>query len=323
MRRVIKRLFLAIAAAAVLGVGLIAYTFVPEKIDVARYQSELNSFTATRPTDPASLPSVSLSLIKCGKMISRESFIFLGGRWSETYESGMAAILVQHPNGNILLDTGFGTNVDEHFRHIPSLMRTLTTYDKGTPAVRQLEQNGIPAERINRVILSHSHWDHVSGLEDFPGVEVWLPTEEEQFARSLSSNELIARILNSLNLHAFEFSDGAYESFEESFDLFGDGSVVLVPLPGHTPGSTGVFVNLRSGKRFLYIGDLTWAIDGIRLPAERPWISRKLADTDDEGVRKSIVRVHELTQRYPSLVVVPAHDRRVHDSIANFPETER
>src|SRR5262249_38058217 len=52
--------------------------------------------------------------------------------------------------------------------------------------------------------------------------------------------------------------------------LENDGSVALAPLPGHTTGSTGVFVNLRSGKRYLFTGDLTWALEGFKLPAERP-----------------------------------------------------
>jgi hypothetical protein len=84
-----------------------------------------------------------------------------------------------------------------------------------------------------------------------------------------------------------------------------------------------MFANLRSGKRLLFIGDLTWAIEGVQLPAERPWISRKLVDYDEEGVRRSIVKVHELMSRYPDLIVVPAHDRRIHDKIANFPDAER
>ena len=96
----------------------------------------------------------------------------------------------------------------------------------------------------------------------------------------------------------------------------------VVPLPGHTDGSTGVFVNLRSGKRFLFTGDLTWAIEGFELPAERPWLARKLVDVDEAEVRRSIVKVHQLMRKYPDLVVVPAHDRRVHDRIASLPNFE-
>ena len=88
------------------------------------------------------------------------------------------------------------------------------------------------------------------------------------------------------------------------------------------PARFGMFVNLRSGKRFLFIGDLTWALEGIELPAERPWVSRKLVDRDEAQVRASIVKVYQLSKRYPDLVVVPAHDRRVHNRIANFPDFE-
>jgi hypothetical protein len=69
--------------------------------------------------------------------------------------------------------------------------------------------------------------------------------------------------------------------------------------------------------------DLTWAIEGVKLPAERPWISRKLVDLDEVQVRRSIVKVHQLLERRPELVIVPAHDRRIHDQLANFPEVER
>jgi glyoxylase-like metal-dependent hydrolase (beta-lactamase superfamily II) len=128
---------------------------------------------------------------------------------------------------------------------------------------------------------------------------------------------------DKLKLHTFELSGPPYENFDRSLDLFEDGSIVLVPLPGHTPGSIGMFVNLRSGKRLFFIGDLTWAIEGVQLPAERPWMSRKLVDRDEEGVRRSIVKVYGVMKRYPEMMIVPAHDRRIHDKIANFPEVER
>jgi glyoxylase-like metal-dependent hydrolase (beta-lactamase superfamily II) len=173
------------------------------------------------------------------------------------------------------------------------------------------------------VILSHSHWDHISGLEDFPQAEVWAARAEIDYIDRLPVGELVRRMKDKIRWKAIEFSDGAYENFDRSLDLFKDGSIVLVPLPGHTPGSLGMFVNLRSGKRFLFTGDLTWSVEGVEIPTERPWIARKLVDLDEEEVRRSIVKVHLLRQRYPELIVVPAHDRRVHDRLANFPAVER
>src|SRR5262249_44626100 len=151
----------------------------------------------------------------------------------------------------------------------------------------------------------------------------WFVKEEAEYVQTLPSRELITHMRDRLRIHSFELSGGRYEDFDRSFDLFGDGTVVLVPLPGHTPGSIGMFVNLRSGKRFFFTGDLTWALEGIQLPAERPWTSRMLVDRDPELVRRSILKVYQLTKRYPDLVIVPAHDRRVHDLIAAFPDAEQ
>jgi glyoxylase-like metal-dependent hydrolase (beta-lactamase superfamily II) len=322
-KRPIKRILLALAAILVVAFGLLAYSFAPRKIDVKAYEAETTTFNPPENLNAALLPETTLSLIKCGKMTSRESFVYRGGSWSRQYESGMAAILVRHPKAVFLFDTGFGKNVDEHVKSIPFLMRKLTKYDKEQSAASQLERHGIRPDQIDMILISHSHWDHVSGWEDFPGVEGWMTREEALYSRALPESELMKRMLDKVKVREIDLSGPPYENFDRSFDLFGDGAVILVPLEGHTPGSMGMYVNLRSGKRFLFIGDLTWAIEGAQLPAERPWISRKLVDNDEEKVRRSIVRVHQLMTRYPDLIVVPAHDRRAHDKIAIFPEVER
>ncbi len=52
--------------------------------------------------------------------------------------------------------------------------------------------------------------------------------------------------------------------FDESLDLFGDGRLVLVPLPGHTPGSVGLFVTLDSGRRLFFSGDTSWRLEASK-----------------------------------------------------------
>jgi glyoxylase-like metal-dependent hydrolase (beta-lactamase superfamily II) len=300
--------------------GLLAYTFVPAALDPDAYGRD-ESFQPPDRTRNAQV-ELTLSLINCGKMLSRQAFVWLGGSWSQTYESGMAAALIRHPKATFLFDAGFGANVDAHIKTIPWLMRALTTYDKETNAAAQLAQHGLATTQINMVVVSHSHWDHVSGIEDFPGVQVLVAKEEEEHIGKLPPSELASQMRDKLNLRSIEFTADPYENFDRSYDLFGDGSIVLVPLPGHTPGSLGMFVNLRSGKRFLFVGDLTWAVEGIQIPAERPWLARKFVDLDEDQVRRSIVKVHRLLKRYPDLVVVPAHDRRLHSNIAQFPQVE-
>ena len=321
-KRVLKRTLLTLLLIIVVLLGLLVYSFSPRKLDVNAYAADTTEFHPAN-LNPATLPEVTLSLIKCGKMLSKQVFVYRGGSLSEPYESGMAAALIRHPKATFLFDTGFGANVDEHIKNIPFLMRKLTNYDKERPAAAQLAEHGIRPEQINMILISHSHWDHVSGWEDFSQIEGWMTREEAAYSRTLPDRELMKQMIDKVKLREIDINGPAYENFDRSLDLFGDGSIVLVPLPGHTPGSMGMFVNLRSGKRFFFIGDLTWALEGVQLPAERPWMSRKLVDQDEETVRHSIVRVHQLLNRYPEMIVVPAHDRRVHDRMALFPEVER
>lgn len=295
---------------------LLAYSFAPVKLDVTAE----NSFSANQKYAPAQLPEVSLSLLKAGKMPSRKVFAYRGGGVSDAYENGMAAILVRHPQASFLIDAGYGVNVEQHWRTIPWLLRQLSSYVKETPAAAQLQQHGI---KPDFALITHSHWDHISGLEDFPDLEVRMPVAERAFIDAHKYPGLIDQMIGKLNVKTFDFTAGPYENFDRSLDLFGDGSIVLVPLPGHTDGSMGVFVNLPSGKRFLFTGDLTWALEGFQLPAERPWVARKLVDYDEAEVRRSIVKVHLLMRKYPDLIVVPAHDRRVHERIASLPNFER
>jgi glyoxylase-like metal-dependent hydrolase (beta-lactamase superfamily II) len=86
--------------------------------------------------------------------------------------------------------------------------------------------------------------------------------------------------------------------------------VVIVPAPGHTPGSVLVFVALPTGRRLALVGDLVWQREGIALREERPWLMRRLADGDPAGVRESILRMAALAARFPELAIVPAHDAR-------------
>ena len=77
-----------------------------------------------------------------------------------------------------------------------------------------------------------------------------------------------------------------------------------------------VFVSVPSGRRYAFIGDLTWQLDGISRRVERPWLLRKLADSDPEQVRLGLLRVITLADL---MQIVPAHDRNAYDGIPRLP----
>ena len=77
-----------------------------------------------------------------------------------------------------------------------------------------------------------------------------------------------------------------------------------------TPGSVIIFVTLPSGTRYAFVGDLVWQLEGITQREERPWITRRRADTDAKANRENLLRMIALKERLPELIIVPAHDMR-------------
>jgi N-acyl homoserine lactone hydrolase len=305
-----KRVLVAVVLVLLVAFGALAWTFTAATLPVGEVAMDIPRINPPR--------QMKLSVLHTGKMFSKAAFAYRGGAFGEERVFGMAAVLVEHPQGALLIDAGFGRNVDEHVKTIPPLMRATSRYEKESPAVEQLARAGYDLARLKGVVITHAHWDHVSGLEDFPTVPVWLTQPELEFIRSGDRAVTLAASLGSKNYRVYGFADGKYLGYESSYDVFRDGSVVLVPAPGHTPGSIVAFVNTPDNKRYAFIGDMAWQREGVELPAERPWLSRRLVDLDPAGVRRELARLHRLAERNPDLVVVPAHDRRVLDTLPAF-----
>jgi glyoxylase-like metal-dependent hydrolase (beta-lactamase superfamily II) len=231
-------------------------------------------------------------------------FAYRGGSWRERRDFAMSAALVRHPRGDVLIDTGFGRNIDAQFATMPWFFRVSTTYERFSPAVEQLG-----AQKLRGILLTHAHWDHASGISDFPGTPVLVTAEERAFIRDGGFLSRVARDANGA-YEEYSFDGGPYLGFPRSHDLYGDGAIVVVPCPGHTPGSIVVFVTLPNAKRYAFVGDLAWQREGITEREERPWLMRSLADGDAPSVREGLLRMHAIAARYPEIALVPAHDAR-------------
>jgi glyoxylase-like metal-dependent hydrolase (beta-lactamase superfamily II) len=234
---------------------------------------------------------------------------YRGGSLFERRDFSMAGTLVKHPSGDLLIDTGFGRNIDAQFRTMPFLFQLITSFSLWRPAVDQLEAAGYDPESLHAILLTHSHWDHVSGLPDFPGVPVWVTPLEHQFIRKGGHGQF-GQPFTGIRYEEYAFEGGPCLGFPSSHDVYGDGSIMVVPAPGHTPGGVIIFVTLYNNTRYAFVGDLVWQLEGITLPAERPWIVRRLGDSDADANRENLLRMVALKQRLPDLVIVPAHDLR-------------
>jgi len=270
---------------------------------------------------------VSVSVVSTAEIASLHAFSVRGGSFINGFTSAIAAFLVEHPRGKVLIDAGAAREIDAHMKTIPFLMRAVSTLTLHQPTVDALKAGGLDPGRLSAIWLTHSHWDHVSGLADLSDeVPVWLTDEEIEYAWRDEGGGRLFRELQAQakpKIREHRLTDGAYGPFPWSKDYFGDGSVVLVSLSGHTPGSLGILVNLASGKRYLFIGDTAWAREGVEWPAEKPLVTRSMVDDDPTLVRDQLVFLHKLQKTNPELVIVPAHDARVHEQMAQFPDREK
>jgi glyoxylase-like metal-dependent hydrolase (beta-lactamase superfamily II) len=86
--------------------------------------------------------------------------------------------------------------------------------------------------------------------------------------------------------------------------------VVLLPAPGHTPGSQIVYVRLRDGREALFLGDVAWNAEQIRKLHYRPRIVTFVLGEDRRQVLAQFRALHELAAAQPEVVQVVSHDAR-------------
>jgi N-acyl homoserine lactone hydrolase len=254
-------------------------------------------------------PEVAVYQLPTGTYETRAAFAYAGGSFGDKRQFASTAILVTHPQGDFLIDAGFGSGIAAHVHAQPWFARA--AYEATGSASEQLKAGGYHLDRLRGVLITHSHWDHVSGLDQLD-VPIWTNEGELEYAAENRDGRVFRTVSRDRQIHRYELADAPYLGFASSYDVHGDGSVVVALAGGHTTGSVIIFVALPAGKRYAFIGDVTWQLEGVTKPAERPPVMRKLADVDAGQVREGLLKVASLAGL---MQVVPAHDVRAYDGI--------
>lgn len=229
------------------------------------------------------------------------------GRWN----FAIASIAVKHPAGLLIIDPAFGLSIaDDLHRAGPMVMSVMGTERTKTPLVKVMEQAGMAPSDVRYAVITHAHWDHTGALGDLPHARVLIARKELDWVspfKGFFDHGVMTHHLKraKANMFAFDFKGPAIDGFPGSFDVFGDGAVVAVPLPGHTPGSTAFLVRGQGGVTWLFSGDTTWTSRGVDLPAHK---TLRAVDDDLGELSSSIGLLHAFQVNRPDVKVVPAHD---------------
>lgn len=268
----------------------------------------------------APMDKVRVSIIRTGTVGTLEKFAFADGSLLRRVALNHSAVLVDHPKGRIMFDTGLGRDIDAQFStDMPWWGHLLFTYDKLPSAAEQLAQAG---ERLpDAIALSHGHWDHASGVPDFPSVPVWMPQEEQGFlAHPHRGAVLPSQFAQSRDrVRTITLQDKPVAGYARSLDVFGDGAVVLVAMPGHTPGSVGLMVTTSSGKKLFFVGDVVWAAGALATGSPKFWLPSRIVDHDRPATLAAVQQLRRFAEAHPDVLVVPAHDAAQQDKLGYFP----
>lgn len=189
-----------------------------------------------------------LYVIDCGDGTGQDE-----SRWTPGANLGIPVgfpghcYLIHHTRGWFLWDTG----IDDAVAKLPNREVVFHEWGPGTGPIwrkpitlsAQLEELHVKPSDIEIMGVSHSHPDHAGNVEMFPNTLMLVQRVEYEWAGSRQDTVAFNK------KHPVKLIDGDY-------DVFGDGSLVLLSTPGHTPGHQSLLVRLPKTGAVILSGDV-------------------------------------------------------------------
>jgi N-acyl homoserine lactone hydrolase len=255
---------------------------------------------------PTSAPAeVSLTRFDCGKTttvadVSRfsDTAAFKGLSIQLTY----SCYLIKHGNDYLVWDTG----------NPPAAAGNSAPNAPKQSLLEQLAQLKLKPEQITFVAVSHYHGDHIGQVASFPQSTLLIGKGDWEALNDAKPNPLV----NPANFAHWISGGGKVEPVSGDKDVFGDGSVIMLNTPGHTPGHHSLLVKLKDFGNVLLTGDLAhfrenYDSNGV------PTFNTNRADT-----LASLDRFKQLAANLKATVIIQ-HDARDIDKLPAFPATAK
>lgn len=267
------------------------------------------------------IPRIGFYWLKSGHCRHPECIVQRGGRYRAVNYPSLVGLLLHPTRGPMLFDTGHHKRFLEATNPFPErLYRWVTPIAlEDVPLVSQLSRLGIAANDIAHVFLSHLHADHIAGLHEFPRAKLHIMRAEWDDMRyrgrfSAVRHGFLRALLPSDMEHRLHFAEDVahvnlpnpLDELGLGFDLLGDGSVIAVPLPGHTAGQMGLTFLTPSGQRVLLLADACWTLPSLALN-QPPTLLATGVFADRRAYRQTFQALQKLHKDNPDLLMLPSH----------------
>jgi N-acyl homoserine lactone hydrolase len=249
---------------------------------------------------------VRLYTLDCGQATFKDmgGFSDTGEYDGQSGEIAVPCFLIRHPKGDLIWDLGLG----DHFA-VPTGGSDVAPGVHATVAVTlvaQLKALSLTPKDIHYIAFSHLHWDHTGNANEFPD-STWIMNSAELTASSVlpPPGGVLPDTWSNVKSAKNEIIDGDY-------DVFGDGSVMILRAPGHTPGHQVLKLKLAKSGTVILSGDL-WhqraSFDFKRVPV----FNTSRADT-----LASMARIDTLLKNTKGRLIVQ-HDLKDYQSLPKPP----
>lgn len=230
-------------------------------------------------------------------------------------EVPITVYVLEHRDGLVLFDAGMDPAIGTDPNYVSSaigrfFLRRLFRFHIGPDdsLTNKLHTLGFDAADVRKIIVSHLHFDHIGCIAEVSQAELFVSRDEWRLLSCPHpEREFILREhieLPSAKWRQIDFAptdDPLLSPFGGCYDVMGDRSMILLPTPGHTAGSTSMLARSKGFPPLLFVGDLTYDVDML--------MNDQVPGTGDQAqLRSSFAKVRALKEQLPDLVVLPAHD---------------
>lgn len=247
---------------------------------------------------------VRLYALDCGRIEIKNMAMFsdTGEYDGKTGKLADPCFVIRHPKGTLIWDTGLGdkmaANKDGVDNEIAHMWVDATLLD-------QLKRIGLAPADITYLSFSHTHFDHTGNANEFPGA-TWILNKAEIAWAETKPGPVALDTFSDYKTAKTQMIDGDY-------DVFGDGSVMILKTPGHTPGHQSLELKLKKSGVVILSGDLFHQRDNYRFRRVPP-LNVERADT-----LASMDRVGTILKNTKGRLVVQ-HDANDFKSLPKFPK---